>query len=88
MKRKAVKKQVAKEARTLKAQKPAKAMPAAALAIKILSVVLVAILVIALTRYIMGKMPARGFWTLAIILGVIAFLVLPWMRKKFTPESE
>ena len=58
-------------------------MPVPALAIKILSVVLAIILVISLTLYVLGRMPARGFWALAVILAIIAFGVLPWMRKKF-----
>lgn len=59
-------------------------MPVPALAIKILSILLAIILVIALTLYVLGRMPARGFWTLAIILAIAAFGVIPWMRRKFT----
>jgi polyferredoxin len=58
-------------------------MPVPALAIKILSVILAVILVISLTLYVLGRMPARGFWVLVVILAVIAFGVLPWMRRKF-----
>jgi uncharacterized membrane protein len=54
-----------------------------ALALKILSVVLSVILLAALTLYVLGKMPARGFFSLAVLLAVIAFFVLPWMKKKY-----
>ncbi|MBI5880744.1 hypothetical protein HZB90_01290, partial [archaeon] len=63
-----------------------KTMPVPALAIKILSVVLSIILVVALTLYVLGKMPARGFFSLAILLAVIAFFVLPWMRKRYAEK--
>jgi uncharacterized membrane protein len=61
-------------------------MPVPALAIKILSVILSIILVVALTLYVLGKMPARGFFSLAVLLAIIAFFVLPWMRKKYAEK--
>jgi uncharacterized membrane protein len=88
-KRKAIRKQQEKEQRKKQAVRKSAAqdakvvMPAALFAIKVLSVFLVMILVISLTLYVMGRIPSRGFWILAAILAVIAFLVLPWMRKKF-----
>ncbi len=60
-----------------------KTMPLQAFLVKGLSVFLSVLLVIALTLYVIGKMPARGFWTFAVLLAVIAFFVLPAMRKKF-----
>ena len=63
-----------------------KTMPVPALALKILSVVLSVILVVALTLYVLGKMPARGFFSLAVLLAIIAFFVLPWMRKKYAEK--
>ena len=60
-----------------------KTVPAPELAIKILAGVLGVIMLIALTLYVAGKMPARGFWTLAVILAILAFVVIPVMRKKF-----
>jgi polyferredoxin len=90
-KRKAARKQKARHATQARQSAPGKAKPAAqtrsmpvpALAIKILSVILAVILVISLTLYVLGRMPARGFWVLVVILAVIAFGVLPWMRRKF-----
>ena len=58
-------------------------IPVPAIAIKILSGILAVIMIIALTLYVLGRMPARGFWTLAVILGVLAFVIIPSMRKKF-----
>jgi len=63
-----------------------RAMPVPALALKILSVVLSVILVVALTLYVLGRMPARGFFSLAVLLAIIAFFVLPWMRKKYVEK--
>ena len=83
-KRKAIRKQQTK--RTAHAARPAaqsRSMPVPAFAIKILSIILAVILIISLTLYVLGRMPARGFWTLAIILAIIAFGALPWMRRKY-----
>lgn len=55
-----------------------------ALAIRVLSGILAAILVAGLTLYVLDKMPARGFWTLAVIVAILAFGVIPWMRRRFT----
>ena len=61
-------------------------MPVPLLAIKILAVFLGVLLVVALTLYVLGRIPARGFWSLAILLAVLAFGVLPWMRRKFSGD--
>ena len=53
------------------------------LMLKILAGILAVIMVIALTLYVLGRIPARGFWILAIILAVIAFVIMPSMRRKF-----
>lgn len=60
-----------------------KTMPVPELAIKILAGILGVIMVIAMTLFALGKMPARGFWTLTILILVLAFVVIPVMRKKF-----
>ena len=59
------------------------AMPMPALLMKILAVFLSLILVVALTLYVLGRMPARGFWVLIILLAIIGFVVMPAMRKRF-----
>ncbi len=64
-----------------------RSIPVPALAIKILSGILAAIMIAALTLYVIGMMPARGFWTLAIILALLAFVVIPVMRKKFVEHA-
>jgi len=61
-------------------------LPMPAFLLQILAVVLAGILIVALTLYVLGKMPARGFWILAVILAVIAFVIMPVMRKKFLGE--
>lgn len=53
------------------------------LALKILAIVLGIIMVIALTLYMMGRMPGRGFWILTILVGIIAFVIIPVIRKKY-----
>ncbi|MBW2997254.1 hypothetical protein KY349_02865 [Candidatus Woesearchaeota archaeon] len=58
-------------------------MSVPALMMKILAGILAVIMVIALTLYVLGRMPARGFWVLAIILAIIAFVIMPAMRRKF-----
>ena len=63
-----------------------KAIPVPALAIKILSGILAAIMIAALTLYVLGRMPAKGFWTLAIVLAILAFVVIPAMRKRFVEQ--
>lgn len=79
-KRKAARKQKA----AVHKEKPVTAMMSVpALMMKILAGILAVIIVIALTLYVIGRMPARGFWVLAIILAIIAFVILPAMRKKF-----
>jgi len=83
MKRKSQKK-LAQKQTNKEEKRTTSTMPAPAMLIKILSIFLSMILVIALTLYVMGRMPARGFWTLAILLAIIAFFVLPMMRKKFS----
>jgi hypothetical protein len=86
VKRKAAKKRKAKgeiKQGAGRKTKPAAGMPFPALLMKILAVILTVILVIALTLYVLGRMPARGFWVLAGILAIIAFVVMPAMRKKF-----
>jgi Na+/melibiose symporter-like transporter len=82
VKRKKAKKEVTKGIEALRA--PAKTMPAAQFLLKVLAVFLSIILVIALTLYVTGRMPARGFWVLAAILAFIGFVILPWMRRKFS----
>ena len=62
-------------------------MPVPLLMMKVLAVFLSVILVIALTLYVLGRMPARGFWVLIIILAVIGFGVMPAMRKRFSGET-
>lgn len=62
------------------------AMPIPAVALKILAIVLGLILIIALTLYISNRMPAKGFWTLAILLALIAFVVMPVIRKRYVKE--
>lgn len=61
-------------------------MPVPLFLMKLLAIFLSIILVIALTLYVFGKMPARGFWVLVVILAVIGFGVMPWMRKRFGAE--
>ncbi|HII71579.1 TPA: hypothetical protein HA265_02380 [Candidatus Woesearchaeota archaeon] len=58
-----------------------------ALLLKILAAILVVILVVALTRYVLGKMPAMDFWVLAALLAFIAFVVMPAMRRKFLGQK-
>ncbi|MBW2964118.1 hypothetical protein KY363_01545 [Candidatus Woesearchaeota archaeon] len=86
VKRKAERKKQAKSAaaeKTTHAGAATKQMPVPAFLMKVLAIFLSIILVIALTLYVFGKMPARGFWVLVIILAVIGFGVMPMMRKKF-----
>ena len=85
VKRKKLRKQEQKKQGMQKTEKKKEVstMHVPALALKILSVVLSVILVVALTLYVLGRMPARGFFSLAVLLAVIAFFVLPWMRKKY-----
>lgn len=64
-----------------------KKMPVPEFAIKVLSGILAAITVAALTLYVLDAIPARGFWTLAIILAILAFVVVPMMRKRFVEGS-
>ncbi len=91
VKRKKAKKQEAKAKKP--AAKPANKkkedtqLPMPAFLLQILAVVLAGILIVALTLYVLGKMPARGFWVLVVILAVIAFGAMPWMRKKFVEKS-
>jgi hypothetical protein len=68
-----------KTARTVVSQ----AMPVPLVAIKALSIFLSIIMIVALTLYVLGKIPARGFWVLVVLLAVVAFFVLPAMRKRF-----
>jgi hypothetical protein len=88
MKRKAAKKLREKESVHQKKAEAGKAnktaMPVPALMMKILAVILSIIMVVALTLYVLGRMPARGFFVLTIILAVVAFIVMPAMRKKFS----
>ncbi|MBN1544155.1 hypothetical protein JW898_01685 [Candidatus Woesearchaeota archaeon] len=83
-KRKTLNKRKAAEAsKTAVRTEGGRSMPVPALLMKILAVVLAAIMLIALTLYVLDRIPARGFWTLTIILAVIAFVIMPVMRKKF-----
>jgi len=83
-KRKAEKKQKEKdEKRNNKKTPDVKKVPLASALLKLLSIFLSIILIIALTLYVLGKMPARGFFILAALLAFIAFVVIPVMRKKF-----
>ena len=87
MKRKAAKKIREKEAASekKKAAKPdSVTMAVPAFLMKILAIILSIVMVVALTLYVLGRMPARGFFVLTIILAVVAFIVLPAMRKKFS----
>ena len=84
VKRKKARKMEAKQSKAVPAPGASKSsMPVPAIAIKALSGFLAVLMVIALTLYVLGKMPARGFWTLTIILAILAFVVIPVMRKKF-----
>lgn len=95
VKRKAAKK---KKATSKKKNSPAKTsvkksekeeklqVPMAAFMMQILAVVLAGIMIVALTLYVLGKMPAKGFWYLTILLAIIAFVIMPVMRKKFMKE--
>jgi hypothetical protein len=74
----------AKKAET--AVKDKTAMPVPELMFKILAIFLSAVLVIALTLYVLGRMPARGFWILAAMLALVAFVILPAMRRKLLPQ--
>ncbi|MFH1063659.1 MAG: hypothetical protein V1729_01110 [Candidatus Woesearchaeota archaeon] len=58
-------------------------MPVPALLMKLLAGILAAIMVAALTMYVLGSIKARGFWSLTILVAIIAFFVLPAMRKRF-----
>jgi hypothetical protein len=90
VKRKKAKKMLDRQGSTAeksgKSSETTQTMPVPALAIKILSVILSIILVVALTLYVLGRMPARGFFSLAVLLAVIAFFVLPWMRKRYAEK--
>jgi hypothetical protein len=77
-----------KKQRKIEQQKTARtavsqAMPVPLVAIKALSIFLSIIMIVALTLYVLGKIPARGFWVLVVLLAVVAFFVLPAMRKRF-----
>jgi hypothetical protein len=89
MKRKSAKKLSKREAARANkaAEKPATAttqLPA--FLMKALAAILSVIMIIALTLYVLGRMPARGFFVLTILLAVVAFIVLPAMRKKFAQD--
>ncbi|MBW2972494.1 hypothetical protein KY359_05650 [Candidatus Woesearchaeota archaeon] len=86
-KRKTVRKQKAQSPGVTKEPAGSNALPVPAFLLQILAVILAGILIVSLTLYVLGKMPARGFWVLAIILAVIAFVVMPVMRKKFLGQS-
>ncbi len=49
--------------------------------VKILSVVLCIILVSAMTLFAMGRISAMTFWILAALTALVAFVVLPWLKK-------
>ncbi|MBW2967408.1 hypothetical protein KY362_02890 [Candidatus Woesearchaeota archaeon] len=89
-KRKSVRKQKARQSASDKSRpktaESAAAMPVPAVALKVLAIVLGVILIIALTLYVSGRMPGQGFWTLAILLAVIAFVIMPVIRKKYVRE--
>ena len=82
-KRKAEKKQKQKDKKITSRQDEKQKVPLASAAIKLLSIFLSLILIVALTLYVIGKMPARGFFILAAILAILAFVIIPVMRKKF-----
>ncbi|NQU78946.1 hypothetical protein HQ545_04210 [Candidatus Woesearchaeota archaeon] len=64
------------------------AMPMPELLLKLLAGTLAGIMFIALTLFFAGMIAPRGFWTLSILLAVLAFVVVPVIRKKFvTPRS-
>ena len=87
VKRKAARKQEAKTKEMARKAPAVATMPVPALLMKILAIILTIILVIALTLYVLGRMPARGFWILAALLAIIAFVVMPAMRKKFVEQA-
>ncbi len=62
-------------------------MPVPALLMKLLAGLLTAIMIAALTLYVLGSMKARGFWSLTILISIIAFFVMPMMRKKFAGSN-
>jgi membrane protein YdbS with pleckstrin-like domain len=85
--RKLQSKSLEKKVKSAAGARPSKTMPVPELMIKILAVILTIILIIALTLYVLGRMPARGFWTLAVMLAVIAFFIMPAMRRKFVEQG-
>jgi hypothetical protein len=81
-KRKKIRKQESKANKPVKVAK-VESKPLAGLLINILAIFLAVLLIVALTLYVLKKMPARGFWSLVILLSIVAFGVLPWMRKRY-----
>ncbi len=58
-------------------------VPMSAFLLQILAVILAGIMIVALTLFVLGKMSGKGFWYLTILLAIIAFVIMPVMRKKF-----
>jgi hypothetical protein len=54
-------------------------------AVKMLAFIVAAALVIALTLAAMGRITWRLFWMIAIATAIIAYYVIPALRKKAAP---
>jgi hypothetical protein len=79
---KMVKRKSLRKLEAIQKKNQANTMPLPSFLLKLLAVFLSVILLIALTLYVLGRMSGRGFFSLAILLAIIAFVVMPFMRKK------
>jgi hypothetical protein len=52
--------------------------------IKVISIVLVVILVANLTLFVLKRVEQTTFWVITIVIGLIAYKVIPWLREKST----
>ena len=50
--------------------------------LKTTAIVLVIVIVVNLVLFVMGKMSQFGFWMIMIIIGFIAYKVLPKLKDK------
>lgn len=50
--------------------------------IKILSVILIIIVIMTLTLFVLKKISTKLFWLIVIIVALIAYKGIPWLKKQ------
>ena len=50
--------------------------------IKLLSIFLIILLVTTLTLFVLKKIPAMAFWIVVIVVALMAYKGIPWLRER------